>query len=213
MARAMGLAHLAARHISLRHVNGAPNALEHPWLLQTLRRWQLKLVGDANEHHRFFRAHVPECIAILERIRCTRYGVLPRLPIHGDMCRANLVFLGERLRGIIDFGHCCWDTAIRDVTIALLYECTNHKDMFRMDLPAARRFLKIYHKINPLTREEIELIPIIAMAESADLFWWRIFQVVNRRSEVTSISQLERPFKALRWYHRHQQEIARALRM
>lgn len=212
-AHAMALAHVAARRFSLRHTNGTPNALEHPWLLQTLRRWQLKLVDSSNEHQRFFRTHVQECISILERIHCTRYGALPRLPIHGDMCRANLVFSGDRLHGIIDFGHSCWDTAIRDITIALRYECTNQRDMFRLDLSAARRFLDVYHEINPLTREEIDLIPAIAMADAADLFWWRMFQVANKRAETASIRQLESPFKALRWYHRHQEDIARALWM
>jgi homoserine kinase type II len=213
MAHAMALAHVAARRFCLRRVNGTPNALEHPWLLQTLRRWQLKLLNEANEPHRFFRTHVQECIGILEQLRCTRYGSLPRLPVHGDMCRANLVFSGERLSGIIDFGHSCWDTAVRDITIALRYECTNSRDMFRLDLPAARRFVKIYHKINPLTREEIELIPAIAIADSADMFWWRIFQIANKRAEAPSIRQLERPFNALRWYHRHQREIAGALQV
>jgi homoserine kinase type II len=213
MARAMALAHLAGRRVSLRQANGSRNALEHPWLLQTLRRWQLKLVDDPGERQRFFSLHVQECIGILEQLRCTRYGALPRLPIHGDMCRANLVFSGDRLRGIIDFGHCCWDTAIRDITIALRYECTEPGDQFKLDVSAARRFLKIYHAINPLTREEIELIPAIAVAESADLFWYRVFQSANGRDETTSFRQLERPFKALRWYHRHQDQIAQALRM
>jgi Ser/Thr protein kinase RdoA (MazF antagonist) len=213
MARAMALAHVAGRRVSLRQANGSLNALDHPWLLQTLRRWQLKLVNDSKEHHRFFSAHVQECIGILEQLRCTCYGALPRLPIHGDMCRANLVFSGDRLRGILDFGHSCWDTAIRDVTIALRYECAEPRDRSKLDVSAARRFLKFYVGINPLTREEIELIPAIAMAESADLFWYRMVQSANKRGETASIRLLEDPFEALRWYHRHQREIARALRM
>jgi Ser/Thr protein kinase RdoA (MazF antagonist) len=213
LARAMALAHVAARGFSLPRVNENPNPLQHPWLLQTLRRWQLKLVNDSNEHHRFFSAHVQECIGILEQLRCTGYGALPRLPIHGDLCRANLVFSGDRLRGILDFGHSCWDTAIRDITIALRYECAESRDRSKLDVPAARRFLKIYQRINPLTREEIDLIPAIAMAESVDLFWYRMFQSVNKRGATAAIRELERPFEALRWYHRHQREISRALRL
>ena len=213
MARAMALAHVAARRFSLPRVNGSPNPLQHPWLLQTLRRWQLKLVNSSDTHHRFFGAHVQECIGILEQLRCTQYGALPRLPIHGDMCRANLVFSGERLRGIIDFGHSCWDTTIRDIAIALRYECNDRSDGFKLDLSAARRFLKVYTGINPLTREEIELIPALAIAESADLFWWRIYQIVNRQADAPSMRQLEHPFRSLRWLNWHQNEIARALWM
>ena len=145
MAHALARVHKAARRFSLRRMNAPPHALEHPWLLQSLRRLQLEVADHPGEHHRFFGAHVQECLGILEQFRCTRYSTLPRLPIHGDLCRENLIFSKERLRGVIDFGHCCSDTAIRDVTIALRYECTNGADRFRLDLNAARRFLEAYH--------------------------------------------------------------------
>ena len=213
MAHAMATAHNAARRFSLGRVKKTPIALEDLWLEHTLRHWQLKLTDSLDEHCRFFGARVQECIGILEQLRCTRYHALPRLPIHGDMCLANLVFSGPRLTGIIDFGHCCSDTAVRDITIALCYECANRKHRFKLDLQAARHFLRVYQKITPLSREEIALIPAIAMAESADLFWWRAFQIANKRAEAASIHDLEQPFKALQWHNRHQEEIARALRM
>jgi len=37
--------------------------------------------------------------------------------------------------------------------------------------------------------------------------------VVNKRVKAQSIPRLERPFQALQWYNRHQERIARALRM
>ena len=213
MAHALARVHKAARRFSLRRMNAPPHALEHPWLLQSLRRLQLEVADHPGEHHRFFGAHVQECLGILEQFRCTRYSTLPRLPIHGDLCRENLIFSKERLRGVIDFGHCCSDTAIRDVTIALRYECTNGADRFRLDLNAARRFLEAYHAISPLTREEIELIPAIAVAEQADLFRWRMEEIVTKRTTAAPISDLECAFKAVRWYNQHQRDIARALRM
>jgi homoserine kinase type II len=213
MAHALASVHKAARRFSLRRTNASPHALEHPWLLHSLRRVQLEVADHPGEHHRFFGAHVQECLGILEQFRCTRYSTLSRLPIHGDLCRENLIFSKERLRGVIDFGHCCSDTAIRDVTIALRYECTNGTDRFRLDLNAARRFLEAYHAISPLTREEIELIPAIAVAELADLFRWRMVEIVTKRTTATPISELECAFKAVRWYNHHQRDIARALRM
>jgi homoserine kinase type II len=211
MAHALATAHKAARCFSLRRRNANPVALEHPWLLHNLRRLHLKLARAQEETYRFFRAHVQECIGILEKFSCTRYSELPRLPIHGDLCRDNLIFSGERLRGVIDFGHCCSDTAIRDVTIALGYECT--KDGCRLDLQTARRFLEIYHEISPLTVEETDLIPAIAIAESADLFRWKIFEFLTGRANAPPISELERLLKALRWYNLHRKDIAGALRI
>jgi homoserine kinase type II len=213
MARALAAAHKAARSFSLRRKKANPIALEHPWLLHSLRRVQLQVADNQGEHHRFFAAHVQECIGILEQFRCTRYNTLPRLPIHGDMCAENLIFTRERLRGVIDFGHCCSDTAIRDIAIGLRYECWNETDGYRLDLRAARRFLETYHEITPLTRMEIDLIPAIVIAELADLFRWRIVEITTKRVATVPVSELENLYKAVRWYHRHAKDIARALRM
>ena len=212
-AHAMATAHKMAGRFSLRRAKKTPIALEDLWLTHTLRHWQLKLSGSSDERCRFFAAHVQECIGILERLRCTRYHALPRLPIHGDMCLSNVVFSGRQLKGVIDFGHCCSDTAIRDITIALRYECKSRKHRFKLDLEAARHFLRVYHKINPLSREETDLIPAIAIADSANMFWWRIFQIADERDEPVSIHSVERPFKAVQWYNRYQKDIARALRV
>jgi homoserine kinase type II len=213
IAHAMATAHKAARRFSLRQVKKSPIALQDLWLVHMLRHWQLKLCDSLDRRCRFFGARVQECIAILEQLRCTRYDELPRFPIHGDLCRPNVVFSGGRLTGIIDFGHCCSDTAIRDITIALHYECANREHRFKLDLEAARHFVRVYHKVSPLSPEEIDLIPAVAIAESVDLFWWRIVQIASKRTKAAPIDTVERPFKTMQWYNRHQEEIARALRV
>jgi homoserine kinase type II len=213
IAHAMATEHNVARRISLRQVKKSPIALEDLELVHRLRHWQLTLADSLDERCSFFRARVQECIGILEQLRCTSYHALPHFPIHGDMCLANVVFSGGRLTGIIDFDHCCSDTAIRDITTTLRYECADQEDCFKLDLEAARHFLRVYHKINPLSREEIDLIPAIAMAESADLFWWTIFQLAGKRTKAASMYTIEHPFKALQWYNRHQEEVAQALRV
>jgi homoserine kinase type II len=213
MARAQAAAHKTARFFSLRRTKSTPIALEHPRPLHSLRGLQLKVADNQGDHHRFFAAHVQECIGILEQFRCTPYNTLPRLPIHGDMCGENLIFSSERLCGVIDFDHCCLDTAIRDIAIGLRYECWSEEDGYRLDYQAARYFLESYHEITPLTRMEIELIPGIVIAELADLFRWRIVEIKTKQVATGPVAELENLFKAIRWYHRHQKDIARALRM
>jgi Ser/Thr protein kinase RdoA (MazF antagonist) len=210
MAHAMATAHRVARRFSLRPLNATPIVLENPWLLNSLRLLQVRLLASKDDRHRFFGSRAQECIGILERLRYTRYGALPHFAIHGDMCRANVIFSREQLRGVIDFGHSCSDTAIRDIAIALRYECA--RDLFRLHLDVARRFLKVYHEINPLTREETDLIPAIVIAELADLFHWKTVETTERGNSVP-IAELDRWFKSMRWYNRHQKDIARALRM
>jgi homoserine kinase type II len=211
IAQAMATSHNAARRFSLRTVKYTPIALQDSWLVHTLRHWQLKLCESSDPRCRFFTARVQECIGVLEALRCTRYHALPRFPIHGDLHRANVVFSGGRLSGIIDFGHCCSDTAIRDITIALRNQCANRNYSFKLDLEAARSFMRIYHQISPLSSEEIELIPAVAIAELADLFWWSTFQSLSKHTKVKSIDTADQPFKSLQWYYQHQAEIARAL--
>jgi Ser/Thr protein kinase RdoA (MazF antagonist) len=213
IAHAMATMHKASRNFSLPRAKRIPIALEDLWLLRALRQWQLKLLSSLDGRCRFFGARVQECISLLEQVRCTHYHALPRLPIHGDVCVANLVFSHGLLTGIIDFGHCCSDAAIRDITIALRYECVDRRERFKLDFDAARHFLRTYTKVNPLSREETDLIPAVAMADSADLFWWRIFEIVSKRSQTESMHAVERPFKALRWYSRHGKEVAQALRV
>jgi homoserine kinase type II len=212
IAHAMATAHKAAQRFSLGQVKNSPIALQDLWLVHMLRHWQLKLCDSRDRRCRFFQARVQECIGILEQLRCTCYDKLPHFPIHGDLCRANVVFSGGRLTGIIDFGHCCSDTAIRDITIALHYECANREHRFKLDIEAARHFVRVYHKVSPLSPGEIDLIPAVAIAESVDLFWWRIVQIASKRTK-TAIETVERPFKTLQWYQRHKEEIARALRV
>ena len=213
IAQAMATVHKASRKFSLPRAKRTPMALEDLWLLRTLRHWQLKLRGSMDDRCRFFGARVQECISLLEQVRCTRYHALPRLAIHGDFCVANLVFSQHRLTGIIDFGHCCSDTAIRDITIALRFECTDRKERFKLDLDAARHFLRTYNKVSPLSGEETDLIPAVAIADLADLFWWRTFEVASNRPHTEPMQTIERPFRALQWYYRHRQEVARALRV
>jgi homoserine kinase type II len=213
IAHAMARMHRASRNLSFPRAKRMPLALEDLWLLRTLRQWQLKVLRSQDRRCRFFGARVQECICILEQVRCTHYRTLRRLPIHGDVCLENLVFSRGLLTGIIDFGHCCSDTAIRDITIALRYECADRQEPFKLDFDTARRFLRTYANVNPLCREETDLIPAVAMADSADLFWWRIFEIVNKGPVAESMCILEHPFKALRWYSRHRYEVARALRL
>ena len=213
IAHGMATMHKFSRKFSLPRAKRIPMALEDLWLLRALRQGQLKLLSSLDGRCRFFGARVQECISLLEKVRCTNYRTLPHFPIHGDVCLANLVFSHGLLTGIIDFGHCCSDTAIRDITIALRYECVDRRDGLKLDFDAARLFLRTYRKVHPLSRAETDLIPAVAMADSADLFWWRIFEIVSKGSRIESMDAVECPFKALQWYSRHKHAIARALRL
>jgi len=211
IATAMASIHKAAQHLTIPYSKITPLVIEDPWLLETMRSWQLQLNGSADERLRFFCDHVQECISILQGLHCTRYQMLPRIPIHGDWCMANVVFAPDELIGIIDFDHCCLDTAIRDITALLQYECVDAKAPFKLDLSAAQFFIECYNRVSRLSREETSLIPAVAIAESADAFWWKMYEITNNRGGTITLSRIENLFRTLCWYNRNEQEITSAL--
>ena len=211
IATAMALVHKTAQHLTIPHSKITPLVIEDPWLLGTMRSWQLQLQGSADERIRFFCDHVQECISILEGLDCARYRMLPRIPIHGDWCMANVVFAADELIGIIDFDHCCHDTAIRDITALLQYECVDARAPFKLDLSAAQFFIRCYNRVSPLSREEATLIPAVAIAESADAFWWKMYEITNNRGGTITLSRIEDLFRTLCWFSANEQEITSAL--
>lgn len=211
IATAMASMHKAARHLTIPHSKITPLAIEDSWLLETMRSWQLKLHGSSDERLRFFCDHVQECISMVQGLHCSHYRLLPRFPIHGDWCMANVLFAADELIGIIDFDHCCRDTAIRDITALLQYECVDAKESFKLDLSAARYFIECYNGVSPLSYEEATLIPAVAIAESVDAFWWKMYEITNNRGGTITLSRIENLFRTLCWYSRDEREIASAL--
>jgi Ser/Thr protein kinase RdoA (MazF antagonist) len=211
IATAMASIHEAAQHLTIPHSKITPLVIEDPWLLGTMRSWQLQLQGSADERIRFFCDHVQECISILEGLDCARYRMLPRIPIHGDWCMANVVFAADELIGIIDFDHCCLDTAIRDITALLQYECVDARAPFKLDISAAQFFIRCYNRVSPLSHEEVTLIPAVAIAESADAFWWKMYEITNNQGGTITLSRIEDLFRTLCWFSSNEQEITSAL--
>jgi Ser/Thr protein kinase RdoA (MazF antagonist) len=211
IATAMASMHKAAQHLDIPDSKITPLVIEDSWLLETMRSWQLKLHGSSDERLRFFCDHVQECISMLQGLDCAHYRSLPRFPIHGDWCMANVVFAADELIGVIDFDHCCQDTLIRDITALLQYECVDAKEPFKLDLSAAQYFIECYNGVSPLSREEAALIPAVAIAESADAFWWKMYEITNNRGGTITLSRIENLFQTLSWFSRNEREIASAL--
>jgi len=211
MATAMASLHKVAQGFKISNAKITPLAIEDPWLVETMKSWQHKLSESSDERLQYFCEHAQECISILERVPSAQYRALRRLPIHGDWCMANVVFSGDQLTGIIDFDHCCCDTAIRDISALLQYECSDAKYPFKLDIPAAQYFIECYNRVNPLSREETALIPAVAIAESADAFWWKMYEITNNQGGTITLSRIENLFETLCWYSCHDREIASAL--
>jgi hypothetical protein len=55
------------------------------------------------------------------------------------------------------------------------------------------------------------LIPAVAIAETADAFWWKMYEITNNRGGTITLSRIENLFRTLCWYSRNEQQITSAL--
>ncbi|WP_020181088.1 homoserine kinase [Methylopila sp. M107] len=85
---------------------------------------------------------------------------LPSGVIHADLFPNNVLFLGERLSGLIDFYFACDDAYAYDVAICLNAWCFEPDWSF--NVTKGRALLAAYHGARPLSEAEIAALPTLA---------------------------------------------------
>ncbi|MDR4307317.1 homoserine kinase [Chelatococcus sambhunathii] len=85
---------------------------------------------------------------------------LPGGVIHADLFPNNVLFLGERLSGLIDFYFACDDAFAYDVAICLNAWCFEPDLSF--NVTKGRALLAAYHAARPLSGPEVDALPTLA---------------------------------------------------
>jgi homoserine kinase type II len=93
---------------------------------------------------------------------------MPRAAIHGDLFRDNVLFAGDRVAGIIDFGFAATDFLAYDLAIAVNDWCARPDGA--LDDARARAFVSAYEAVRPLESVEREQWP--ALLRAAALRFW-----------------------------------------
>jgi len=98
---------------------------------------------------------------------------LPAGVIHADLFPDNVFFLGGKVSGLIDFYFACNDMLAYDVAICLNAWCFETDGA--LNVTKARALLAGYQGIRPLTRAEIDALPLLARGSALRFLLTRLY--------------------------------------
>lgn len=102
---------------------------------------------------------------------------LPKGVIHADLFPDNVLFLGDRLSGLIDFYFACNDMLAYDVAICLNAWCFEIDHSF--NVTKARAFLNAYTRERELSTAEQEVLPLLARGAAMRFLLTRLVDWLN----------------------------------
>ncbi len=135
--------HLAARDFPLRQ----PNLRGLDWWNATTPE-VLPFLSDSNAHLLRAEMHFQDAFA-----SCDTYKAIPQGPVHADLFRNNVMFVGERLTGFFDFYFAGCDSWLFDVAVTVNDWCID-LDSGVLDTGRVRALLDAYHAVRPFSDDE-----------------------------------------------------------
>ena len=115
--------------------------------------------------------------AELDHLEKTWPKSLPQGVIHADAFPDNVLFLGDKLSGLIDFYFACNDALAYDVAICLNAWCFEIDHSF--NVTKARAFLNAYTRERKLSAVEQEALPLLARGAAIRFLLTRLVDWLN----------------------------------
>jgi len=116
---------------------------------------------------------------------------LPSGVIHADLFPDNVFFRAEHLSGMIDFYFACNDQLAYDIAVCLNAWCFEPDLSF--NVTKARRLLRGYQEVRPLTVDEIAAMPVLAEGAAMRFLLTRLYDWLHTPEDafVTPKSPME----------------------
>jgi homoserine kinase type II len=164
--QALAKLHLAGRDFSMTRVNALSVSGWRPLYDQAASR------ADTLQHG--LRALLA---AELDHLEKSWPEHLPDGVIHADLFPDNVLFLGDKLSGLIDFYFACNDILAYDIAICMNAWCFETDHSF--NVTKARAFLNAYGRERKLTDAEQDALPLLARGASLRILLTRLVDWFN----------------------------------
>ncbi|MDA7947293.1 MAG: homoserine kinase [Hyphomicrobiaceae bacterium] len=106
---------------------------------------------------------------------------LPQGVIHADLFPDNVFFLGRNISGVIDFYFACNDALAYDIAICLNAWCFEPDAAF--NITKARALLRSYTEMRPFSKEEFDVLPMLARGAAMRFLLTRVYDWLNTSAE------------------------------
>ena len=185
--RALGELHLAGQSFA----GGAANGRGAAWRQATARALAPKVPEDA-------RALIESELAAQAALDLS---MLPQGVIHADLFRDNVLFVEERLTGVIDFYYACHDALAYDLAITLNDWCV---DPDGRPNPARWQTMSLaYRSARELTAAERAAWPLLLRAAAFRFYLSRLYDWTHpREGDVVHVKDPAQYRRILEWHRR-----------
>jgi homoserine kinase type II len=113
----------------------------------------------------------------LDRLEATWPSGLPGGVIHADLFPNNVLFIGDRLTGVIDFYFACNDAFAYDLAICLNAWC--FEPDFSFNLTKGRAMIAAYREARPLSDREVSSLPVLCRGSALRFLLTRLVDYLN----------------------------------
>ncbi len=160
---ALAALHLAGRDFELKRPNALSVAGWRPLYEGSRHHIDAPLAAELKAEIDFFEANWPTG--------------LPSGVIHADLFNDNVLFLHDKLSGLIDFYFACNDAFAYDVAICLNAWCFEPDKSF--NATKGRALLQGYEAVRPLGGDERKVLPLLARGAALRFLLTRLYDWVH----------------------------------
>jgi homoserine kinase type II len=139
--------------------------------------WQVLAQATATGADRIQEGLRAQIVEAAERLRANWPTDLPAGVIHADLFPDNVLFMNDRVSGLIDFYFACNDLFAYDLAIMLNAWCFESDGAY--NLSKGKALISGYARERPLSSAECEALPILAEGAALRFLLTRLFDWLN----------------------------------